>query len=200
MHFSASVNKPPSFLVMPKKPSRKLPIQQHGLATVLHTFPIFFPWGWQISSLLELLYAIYPMVLITLKVMRGCHFFSSWHFAFVVQSAWWLHPGPVSISKISHEVLGNIQPLYPLWLAKYPLPISITSSHQSQASTSFCPAVQALRSLNLLFSPTFLVILSPKYAPSSLPHIPFQLSLPKLLNIFPLSPGSFFIPSSLVYT
>lgn len=39
---SVTVNKPSSILVMPKNPSRKLPIQQHGLATVLQTYSSFF--------------------------------------------------------------------------------------------------------------------------------------------------------------
>lgn len=41
-HISVSLNKPSYIRLMPKMPSRKLPIQQHGLAKVLQTYSSFF--------------------------------------------------------------------------------------------------------------------------------------------------------------
>lgn len=106
---------------MPKNPSRKLPLQQHSLATVL-----FFLRVWQFSLLSKLfLFNLFNGFNIFKSVGRG-YFFSSRQFAFVCQRALRLRPGPALIFRIGHDFLDNIPPIFlPLLCQALHIPLQI---------------------------------------------------------------------------
>lgn len=119
---------------MPKNPSRKLPIQQHGLATVLHTYSSFF------SSVLANFSIVRASVFSgfnNLKVMVVS--FSPCHFAFVFQRPLWLCPAPALIFRIGHELLDTALAL----LSQCFLPLPFLTS---PTPLPFCPYIFSLSS------------------------------------------------------
>ncbi len=125
---SVTVNKPSCILVMPKNPSRKLPIQQHGLATVLHTYSSFF------SSVLANFSIVRASVFSgfnNLKVMVVSFF--PCHFAFVFQRALWLCPAPALIFRIGHELGHRTRSALPVLSSSapsdFPHPITFLPLH-----------------------------------------------------------------------